>query len=114
MSSEPVISISGKVHYLSRIGLSPNTTLYVSLLDVTLADAPAKELAQQVIENAETTGLDFTLTCRPADTVPGHDYAISARITHNDRLIFATAKHHPVFLDVAYLQPQEVLVSPIG
>jgi putative lipoprotein len=114
MSSDTLKSISGKVHYLPRIGLSPNSTLYVSLQDISLIDGPGKELARQVTRNAETEGLNFTLTYRAADFIPGHTYAIRASITDNDRLAFTTTQLHEVLLDVDYLQPQEVLVSLVS
>lgn len=113
MSSEPVQILTGKVHYLERIGLLPNSTLYVSLEDVSLADAPAKELAHCTIRNAETAGLNFELAYRPADDIRGHTYAIRASIKTNDQLIFATVDHHPVVLNAAYLQPLEILVRKV-
>ncbi|MHC8399395.1 YbaY family lipoprotein [Pseudomonas sp. MDT1-17] len=111
MSNETVKTISGTVHYLPRIGLLPGSTLHVSLLDVTLADAPAKELAVEVTPNANAVGLGFNLTYKLADVLCGHTYVISARITHNDHLIFVTNKQHQVILGVDYVQGQEVLVD---
>jgi putative lipoprotein len=114
MSSEPVMIISGKVHYLEKIALAPNSTLYVQLLDVSLADIPTKELAWQIIPNAETAGLNFTLYYRQADVLPGHSYDISACIKVGDTLIFGTTQSHPVLLGPNALQSQEVLVCKIG
>ncbi|MDF9777135.1 YbaY family lipoprotein [Pseudomonas baetica] len=111
MSSETVKTISGKVHYLQRIALSPNSTLHVRLQDVSLQDVVAKELAVQIIPNAEKAGLNFNLTYSFADVLPGHTYAISASITHEDRLIFATTQHHRVELGADHVEEQEVLVS---
>jgi putative lipoprotein len=113
MSNEPVRTISGKVHYLERIALTPNSTLYVSLQDVSLADVPAKELALQVTSHAETAGLNFNLTYREADVLPGHSYAIRAQIKNKDALIYTTTQSHPVVLGVDHLQPQEVLVNAV-
>jgi putative lipoprotein len=114
MSSEPVNTLEGRVHYLERIGLAANSTLYVFLEDVSLADAPAKELARCVIPNAETAGLNFELAYRPADDIPGHTYAISARIETGDQLIFISTDSHPVELNAPYLQPLEILVRTVG
>jgi len=113
MSNEPVKTIGGKVHYLERIGLLPNSTLSVRLQDVSLADAPAKELAVQITPNAEKIGLDFNLTYKLADVLPGHTYAIRATLTHEDKLIFTTTQHHPVVLGVDYAKGQEVLISRV-
>ncbi|MFU2327558.1 YbaY family lipoprotein [Pseudomonas sp. NFX98] len=111
MSNDPVKTISGKVHYFERIALLPNSTLNVRLLDVSLADAPAQELAVQIIPNAEKAGLDFNLAYRLADVLNGHTYAIRASITHGDDLIFSSNQHHPVVLGVDHLKGQNVLVS---
>ncbi|POF42923.1 hypothetical protein B0D71_08475 [Pseudomonas laurylsulfativorans] len=111
MSSETVKTIGGKVHFLERIALTPNSTLHVRLLDVSLQDVVAKELAVQITPNAEKVGLNFNLTYKHADVLPGHTYAISASITLEDRLLFATTQQHPVELGVDYVKEQEVLVS---
>ncbi|VVP73063.1 hypothetical protein PS918_01526 [Pseudomonas fluorescens] len=114
MSNESVKTIGGIVRYLQKSALPPNSTLYVSLRDVSLADAPAKELACQVTPHAETTGLNFNLTYNLADVLPGHTYAIWASIKTNDKLIFTTTQHHAVELGVDYVKGQEVLVSPVN
>lgn len=110
MSSEPVQILTGKVHYQERIGLLPNSTLYVLLEDVSLADAPARELARCVTHNAETAGLNFELVFAAASVIAGHTYAISARIETNGQLIFITTTHNGVQLDGKDPQPLEVLV----
>ncbi|MGY2262986.1 YbaY family lipoprotein [Pseudomonas sp. SDO55104_S430] len=114
MSSETTYTIDGKVHYLERIALLPNSTLTVRLQDVSLADAPAKDLAVQVTPNANSAGLNFSLTYLQADIVSGHTYTISASITQEDRLIFTTTQHHAVELGANYLKGQEVLVNFVG
>jgi len=111
MSSETVKTISGRVHYWQKMGLMPNSTLHVRLLDVSLQDVVAKELAVQITPNAEKAGLKFELTYSFADVLPGHTYAISASITHEDRLIFATTQQHQVELGADHVEGQEVLVS---
>ena len=111
MSNEIVKTISGNVYYLARIGLLPGSTLHVSLLDVTLADVPAKELAVHVTSDASAAGLGFDLTYKLADVLPGHTYVISARITDNDQLIFVSKEQHQVVLGVDYVKGQEVLVD---
>ncbi|MNG08811.1 YbaY family lipoprotein [Pseudomonas fluorescens] len=111
MSNESVKTIGGKVYYLPRIGLTANSTLHVRLQDVSLQDVVAKELAVQITPNAEKVGLNFNLTYTLADVLPGHTYAISASITGEGRLLFATTQQHRVELGVDHLKEQEVLVS---
>ncbi|VVN86637.1 YbaY family lipoprotein [Pseudomonas fluorescens] len=109
MTSEPVYTLDGKV----QIGLPANSTLTVTLQDVSLADAPAKELARSVTPNAETAGLDFNLVYAAANVEPGHSYAIQANIESNGQLIFTTTEHHRVEPDAANLQPLEILVRKV-
>ncbi|MBK5375778.1 YbaY family lipoprotein [Pseudomonas sp. TH43] len=111
MPHQAVKTLSGSVHYLARIGLLPGSTLTVSLLDITQADAPAKELTAQVIPEVATAGLHFNLTYKLADVLPGHTYVIHARITLNEQLIFTSKKPHLVVLGVDYVQGQSVLVD---
>ncbi|VVO93860.1 hypothetical protein PS838_02455 [Pseudomonas fluorescens] len=113
MSNEPVKTICGSVYYPERIGLLPNSTLHVHLLDISLADAPAKELAAQITSNAEKAGLHFNLTYKLSDVLSGHTYAIRADITCDNKLIYTTTQQHPVALGVDYVKGQEVLVSRV-
>jgi putative lipoprotein len=113
MTSEPVRTISGTVHYLERIALPANSTLQVTLLDVSNEDAVSRLVAGSIYHHVDTAGLDFTLQFREGDVLAGHRYAISAQIKHNDQLVFITTTQHQVELDVDYVQGQEVLVSRI-
>jgi len=113
MNSQPVKTIDGKVHYFEKIGLLPNSTLHVCLQDVSLQDVAAKELAVQITPNAENVGLNFNLTYKLADVLPGHTYAINASITREDRLVYTTTQQHRVELGVDYVKGQEVLVSRV-
>ncbi|MCP2065773.1 YbaY family lipoprotein [Pseudomonas laurylsulfatiphila] len=115
MSNETVKTISGEVYYLERIALMSNSTLQVRLLDVSLQDVSSqvvfpKVLAVQKTPNAEKGGLKFSLTYSVADVLPGHTYAISATITHEHRLIFATLDPRLVDLGVDHVEEQEVRV----
>ncbi|MNN41065.1 hypothetical protein D3C76_903210 [compost metagenome] len=114
MNNENTKSINGTVHYLQRIGLAPNSTLQVSLEDVSLADAPARQLAVQVTRNAETAGLSFNLEYSTADIQPGHTYAIRAQIENEGRLIFINTERYPVELGVDYLQPLDIRVDNVA
>jgi putative lipoprotein len=113
MSSEPVRSISGTVRYLEKIALPANSILQVTLLDVSAQDTISKLLAGAIYHHVDTAGLDFTLEFRPADVLPGHRYAISAHIKHNDQLLFVTTEQHQVELDVDYVKGQDVVVSRV-
>jgi len=112
MSSELAKTISGKVYCPQEIELGPYSTVSVELLDVSLADAPA-QIAVHVKPNADVAGLDFTLKYKASDVLPGHSYAISARIADGIEVLYMTIENHPVLLDGSCVQPQEVRVDRV-
>jgi len=104
-------SVNGEVFYLQRIALPPTAVLSVSLQDVSLADAPAVELARQSGPVAGQVPLPFQLDYDPAQIKPGHRYAISARIEADGRLLFINTQHHAVVLDGEPPAPQRIRVD---
>jgi putative lipoprotein len=107
------MTLSGCVYLTGGAELPKNSTLKVSLLDVSVQDVQAKVLDAQTTSDVGTDGLGFELSYRPADVLDGHSYAISAQIICGDRLIYTTTEQHQVFLDGDYLQPQQVRVNRV-
>ena len=106
--SEPVASqqeqvmltITGNVAYRERIMLPDNAVVTVRLQDVSLADASAVLLAEQVIEtNGAQVPVYFSLDYNTADIKPGHRYSVSARIEVNGKLRFITDTMNAVITD---------------
>lgn len=89
-------SLSGTVTYLERMALPPEAVVEVQLLDVSLADAPAKLIAGTRIAPAGQVPVAYRLDYDDSQIQPGHSYALLARITLDDRLMFINATHHPV------------------
>lgn len=89
-------SLSGTVTYLERMALPPEATVTVQLLDVSLADAPARVLAQTILSPGGQVPLPYRLDYDDAEVRPGHSYAVAARIMLGEELLFVTATHHPV------------------
>ncbi|WP_095077498.1 YbaY family lipoprotein [Pseudomonas sp. Irchel s3h17] len=108
--TEHYYSIPCKAYYLERIALLPNSALYASLQDVSLADAPAREIAHCVIPDASEAGLCFEFSVPASAVIDGHSYAISVRIEANNELIFITQDRHSVDPCASYLQPLDILV----
>ncbi|MDF3865250.1 YbaY family lipoprotein [Pseudomonas denitrificans (nom. rej.)] len=106
-------SLDGEVFYLQRIALPPTAQLTVSLQDVSLADAPAIDLAQQQLEPGRQVPLAFHLDYDRNQVKPGHTYAVSARIEDSGRLLFITTERHSVKLDGSDPQPLRVRVDPV-
>lgn len=106
-------SLAGEVFYLQRIALPPTAQVTVSLQDVSLADAPATELARQQLDSGRQVPLAFHLDYDRNQVKPGHSYAVSARIEDNGRLLFITTEQHSVKLDGSDPQPLRVRVDPV-
>lgn len=106
-------SLSGEVFYLQRIALPPSAQVSVSLQDVSLADAPAQVLANQVLPGGKQVPIAFTLNYDPAQVKPGHSYAVSARIELGGKLMFISTERHSVKLDGSDAQPLRIRVDAV-
>ena len=105
--------LEGEVFYLQRMALPPAATLSVSLQDVSLADAPAVELARQNGPVQGQVPLAFRLDYDPAKVQPNRRYAVSARIELDGRLMFINTEQHSVKLDGSDPQPLRIKVDPV-
>jgi len=90
-------TVSGTVSYLQRIALPPEAVIQVQLLDVSLADVPAKIIAKQTINLGQRqVPIPFELTYDSTMIDEKHTYSLSAKITLNGELRFLTDKSYPV------------------
>lgn len=106
MSDKPTIpyeisgSVSGKVTgtitYRQKIALPPNAVVTVSLQDVSLQDAPAKIISQQVIKSPGQVPIPFSISYDPKAIDGKNTYAIGVRITVGDKLLFINNTFYPV------------------
>lgn len=82
-------TIAGTATYLERIALPPDAQLRVTLEDVSLADAPSVTVSEY---EAALKGVpaNWELSYDPAKMQAGHSYAIAAKITSGDKLLFIT------------------------
>lgn len=106
-------SLSGEVFYLQRIALPPGAQVSVSLQDVSLADAPARELASQTLPGGQQVPVAFKLDYDLQQVQPGHSYAVSARIENAGRLLFISTERHGVKLDGSDPQPLRIRVDAV-
>jgi putative lipoprotein len=113
LTERPPLEISGSVLYRQRIALPPGAELTVRLSDVSLADAPAVTLAEQVIPVEHQVPIPFTLHVDRAALDERHTYALSARITIDGELRWISDTHIPVRLP-GPTTGIDVLVVPVG
>lgn len=106
-------NLSCIAHYLEKISLAPNSTLYASLEDISVADAPAETVATCVINNAETAGLAFQLLVPESAVIENHTYVVRARIETEGELRFTTKMDHIVEPRGNYFKAIEILMSSV-
>lgn len=96
--AERTVAVTGSIAYRERIALPPTAGIEVRLDDVSLADAPANNMAtQRFASEGKQVPLAFSLTVDRADIDPRHSYAVSARITDADgKLMFITDTRNSV------------------
>lgn len=86
----PRSTLAGTVSYASRIALTPEAVVQVELRDVSRQDVEAPVVARQVIRRPGQVPVAFQLDYDPSSILPGHAYAVSARIVDRGQLQFVT------------------------
>lgn len=89
--------LMGTVNYRERMALPPNATVLVQLVDVSLADAPAQVIAEDRITGATGSPIPYRLRFDQTLIKPRRTYALQARISDGDRLLFINTNRHAVF-----------------
>jgi putative lipoprotein len=93
--SGDTITVTGNVVYRQRIALPENAEITVSIIDVSLADAPAPVLATQVIHGGQVP-IPFELTLDLSTARANALLSIGARIESNGQLIWITDMVTPI------------------
>lgn len=86
-------TITGTVVYRERMLLPEGAVATVRLEDVSLADAPARVIAETSVA-ASTSPTAFSIDYDPSQLEAGHTYAWRASITAGDELMFTTTERH--------------------
>lgn len=105
-------AVTGQVVWRERIMLPPQTKVIVRLQDVSLADAPAKVIAEAVIP-AQTPPVAFSLGYDPAQIPATARIAVSARVEVDGQLRFINDTSIPV-VNGGPTQDVEVLVKGVA
>jgi putative lipoprotein len=95
-TSDNTAQVAGTLMYRERIALPPGAVAEVWLLDTSLADAPAIEIAYQKIQDPGSPPIPFALEYDPQQIREGMQYTVRATIKHADRLLFTSDTHYPV------------------
>ena len=94
--------ITGTLTYMARIALPPDAAIDVRLEDVSLADAPAKLVAENIFALGQNqVPVPFQLPYNPAEIQPSHRYSVRANITVDGNMLFTTTQLYPVLTNGA-------------
>jgi putative lipoprotein len=104
--------VTGTIAFRERIMLKPGTVVDVKLLRTSPADAPATELATQVIENPAAPPIPFVLEYDKAAVDERLSYSVRATVTRGGRLLLTTDTHYPVLTRGAGNSADLMLVAP--
>lgn len=89
--------VTGTVSYLVRMALPPEAVIEVQLLDVSVADAPSKVVAEQTITlGGRQVPVPFSLDFDPAKIQQNHTYLVSGRILVGGQPRFISDKTYSV------------------
>lgn len=104
-------TLKGEVMYRERIALPPNAVLSVQLADVSLADATAAVIGERKVAPAGQVPIKFEISFDPQVIRPHMTYALQARITVDDRLLFISDMRHQV--DPLSDAPQTIMLKMV-
>ena len=96
-----MVQVVGTASYRERIALMPGLTMIVRVADISLADAPAKVLAEQrIVLDGRQVPLPFALDVPRADLTAAHQTTVSVELRNAEgRLEWITDTIHPVTIN---------------
>ncbi|RWC06464.1 MAG: META domain-containing protein [Mesorhizobium sp.] len=104
-------TLKGEVMYRERIALPPKAVLSVQLADVSLGDATAAVIGERKVAPAGQVPIKFEISFVPQVIRPHMTYALQARITVDDRLLFISDMRHQV--DPLSDAPQTIMLKMV-
>ena len=90
-------TLMGTVNYHERMALPGSATVLVQLVDISKADAPAEVIAEDRITGATGSPIPYRLKFDQSRIKLGRSYALQARISDGDRLLFINTTRHAIF-----------------
>ena len=112
--STETATVSGTVAYRERIALSSDAVVEVKLVDVSLADAPSKTIAEITIADAGQVPISFEIEYDPEAIDERFTYAIQAKIYERGELRFVTATHYPVLTRDSASHDLDIVLQKVG
>ncbi len=93
-----VSAVAGVLKMPEGATLPPDASVRIQIQNVSLADAPAKIIGEQILSSTGTEATaGFEVEFDPAVIDPDDSYTVSARVTDpEDKLLFVSTSSHPV------------------
>lgn len=110
-TQDEVVDIHGQVFYRERIALPSDAVLTVELKDVSKMDAPSVVIAT-LTQDGVVTPAQFKFVIGRDQFELGRTYAIGARITLEDKLLFINTQAYPI--DVNSKEPMSVMLEKVA
>ncbi|MGR4064203.1 MAG: YbaY family lipoprotein [Vulcanimicrobiaceae bacterium] len=88
--------VTGTVSYRAHTALDPQARVWVSLQDVSLADAPAKLVANTLVKGGGALPLPFDIAYDPDGIVASHRYVVRSTIIVDGVTRYVTDASYPV------------------
>jgi len=105
--------VTGTVTYRVRRALPPDSVVIVSVLDVSVADAPAEIIGRQELRtDGRQVPVAFTVEYDPSTVDPKHRYAVRATISTGGALQFTSTTSVPVITNGAPTDGIELVLDP--
>ena len=109
-TAETLSSVTGTVEFRERVGLTPESRLEIVLQDVSLADAPATEIARKIVEQPGQSPIEFSIEYDSSLIDERHTYSVGAKVFDRDQLIFISDTINPVITRGA---PTQITVQTV-
>lgn len=107
--------VTGTVTYRPRIALPPDAVITVQIQDVSLADATAEIIGEQVIQaEGRQVPFDYAVSYDPDEIQPNDRYSMSARIEDGEgTLLFASDTNIAVITEDNPTSDVEIVVRQV-
>ncbi len=113
---EATATVTGTVTYLQRIALPDDAVITVQVINVSVADAPAEVLGEQVIETGgQQVPIPFEVTYNPDEINENLMYGVSARLEDGEgNLLFINDTVIPVITQGSATEDVEIMTVPVA
>ena len=89
-------AVTGAITYRERIAMPADAVTIVELLDTSRMDAPLEQLGAQVIDDAGSVPMPYSVDFDRTKIVESHSYSVRATISAGDQLLWTTDTDFPV------------------